>query len=114
GFEKDELKLGAITKSKIENPQFGHYVLAQGKHLYVAESEAPLQRQRNAKSVKDDISPAQRQAFGSADLLVHINPRAMGEDGKGLSKMAEAELGKVDDPSEKKSVDQFIKALDSV
>jgi hypothetical protein len=112
GFAKGELKLGTITKAKNPN-DFAQYVLARGKHLYIATFNGPLERAQRAKSVIEDLSTAQRRAFGSADLLVHVNPKALQGDSNDFVRMIEVEFNKVSDPQEKQSVQQFVQALAS-
>jgi hypothetical protein len=112
GFAKGELKPDRIARTK--DRQFIKFVMARGKHLYLAADEAPLERLRKAKALPDELSARQRQDFGAADFLIHINPKAIGEDWSGMVKEAEAELTKVNDPEEKKSIGQFVRALESL
>jgi hypothetical protein len=114
GFDKGELKPGVVTKVKNQNQPFGHSVLARGKHLHMAGADAPLQRLLKGKAVVDELSVGQLRTFGSADLLIHVNPKALGQGWNELVKMVEAELGKVDEPQEREIIEQFVKTLESL
>ena len=114
GFANGELKPDTITKVKVGNPQFANFVMARGKHIYLAPTEAPLERARQVKSVVGELSAGQRQTFQAADFLVHINPKALGQDGTEFAKELADEFGKAADPQEKQSMAQFVKALESL
>ena len=114
GFAKGDLKLDQITKVKLANPPFGRYVLARGKHIYLAMKEAPLARLRKAPTVGADLSKERRRTFDATDVVVHLSTRAMDQDWLALIKTIETEFDKVDDPQEKKQVAGFLKALESL
>ncbi len=113
GFQPGQLKLDVVTKAN-KPPQFGQFVLAREKTLYLANTEASLERLRKAKSLAGELTPEQRQAFGKADVVFHVKPENLGPDWSGIAKIVAEELGRVDDPKEKESIGQFVKALDHV
>ena len=113
GFKPGQLKPDTVTE--IKGPrQFGQFVLARGKTLYLAMTEKPLDRLRKAKPLSGELSPDQRQSFGKADVIVHVKPDALGGFWNGLLKMIEEEMEKGNDPKEKESLGQLMKALDNV
>jgi hypothetical protein len=114
GFKKGELKRDTIAKAKNQNKDAPQFVLARGKHVYLAATEAPLERLRTAVGVSGALSAEQRRTFGSADLLVHVKPEAIGGEWAGLVEKLEAELGKALDPQEQQSIRQFVKTLESL
>jgi hypothetical protein len=111
GFEKGVLRPDTIAKVAGKNQPFGHFVLARDNHLYLANTEAPLQRVRNAKAVTGELSATQRQVFGSADFVIYAKPEALGGEWAGFVKMIEAEFAQVEDPQEKQSIAQFTNSL---
>lgn len=112
GFAKGALKRGAITKTQVPNDV--KFILAQGKHVFLAPTSAPLERLRGVKSVAGELSVEQRKAFGGADVLLHVNPKALGADWTELRRALAEEFGKTADPQEKESLSQFVKTLESM
>ena len=114
GFAKEELKRNALAKVKVANSNFAQFVLAQGNHLFLAATAAPLERLRNVQSLKSALSAEQRRTFADKDVLLHINPKALGVETTELANALAEELGKTADPQEKESGAQLMKALASL
>ncbi len=114
GFTKGELKRETIAKIKIANSNFAQFVFAKGTHLFLAATAAPLERLRGVPSLKTELSAEQRGTFADKDVLVHINPKALGVETTELAKALAEELGKTADPQEKESGAQLVKTLQSL
>ena len=114
GFSKGVLKPDAIAKVKIANSNFAQFMLARGKHIFLAAAYGALERVPKTKSLAGELTAEQRRTFGSADVLFHINPKAQADDWTAMTKALAEEFGKTADLQEKESMAQFVKSLESL
>lgn len=106
GFEKGQLKPGKMARGKGMN--FGSAFFARGKHLYVGNSEEAVARLLKSKPARDELSPAQVKALNESDLLIHVNPRAIGKEWEFFIDSLRNSFGKKAEPAEQRVVDQFL------
>ncbi len=114
GFKPGQLKPDTVTRIDGPNRPFGQYVYVRGKHLYIATSDSPLKRLSKAKLLTSALSPEQRQTFGKLGVLGYLKPEALGGEWRGIVKMIEEELAKGNDPSDRETVGQIVKTLNSL
>jgi len=121
GFKEGELKTDAVTRMKAykgvplgQNEVERLHVLARGGYVYLSMSEPLLRRVRAVPLLSGTLSPAQKQAFSAADVLVLVKPEVLGGETNELVNLANAEIGKLADPHEKETVKQFVQALAAV
>jgi hypothetical protein len=110
GLKKGELVPDKVTASK-GAAAFGKFLLARGKHLFIADKEGAFSAITKAKSVKSELAPAQQKSLAGADILVHLGTNAWADEWKNSLKDFKKQFGRREEPAEQKVVDQFVEAL---
>ena len=109
GFEKGQLKPKRMAKGKGQN--FGSFFYVRDKHLFLGDSESAVTRVIQGKPLNADLPPAQRESLNTADLLLHLGPKAMDQEWAHFLQMVRSKIGKRDESAEQKIVDQFVDSL---
>jgi hypothetical protein len=116
GVKKEELKPNKIAEGNIRNfPNQGKSFFAvRGKHLYLAPSAKAIKRILAARVIAAELTVAQKNSLGAADLLIHLGPKAFGNGWKQFLEDTEKALGKSEDPEGQKVLKQFMASLEVV
>lgn len=112
GFEKGKLKPGKLETGKGLN--FGQFFLARGKHLYIGNTTGAINRIVNSKAERAELAKGQKKTVNESDLVIHVNPRAMGKEWDSFVDMLRHNFGKLEDAAEQQAIDQFLDALHDV
>jgi hypothetical protein len=113
GFGKAELPDGKVTRLMKRVGNSIEFVAMRDKHIYLAASEAVLEQALKGRPVAGQVTKAQRESFGTADLLIYVNPRPLKKDWLEFRKDTEDRLAKLaEEPEDKKVVQQLVRSLD--
>ncbi|HMF18771.1 MAG TPA: hypothetical protein VKE98_16305, partial [Gemmataceae bacterium] len=112
GFARGELKPNQVMTIKERNDLFGKVVYVRGKHLFLGMTERSLNRVAKGKSVSAALTLGQRKSLASADLLIHLGPKAMGREWENILRGFKSRVGSPDDPAERKVVDDLFASLE--
>lgn len=112
GFENGQLKAGKMEEGKGTN--FGKFFFARGKHLYIGNTREAIARVLDGKAGRKELSAAQKKSVNDSDVVIHVNPRAMGKEWGSFIDNLRSQFGKLDDNAEQQVIDHFLDALTDV
>jgi hypothetical protein len=90
---------------------FGTFVHAGPKHLYLGNDRRTLERVHHAKPIAAALAPRERAAFDGSDLVIHLGTSAWRDVSNSMLKAQEAEMVKEADAEEAKAARTLIAAL---
>ncbi|MCI0378051.1 MAG: hypothetical protein L0215_10615 [Gemmataceae bacterium] len=113
GLKEADLQEGKILALPRDR-MIGKAALVQGKHLLLAEREAPLRRALASKPLSAEFAKTDRATWNGADVLIHFDPRPFGATWAVALDAAVMHFHKAGDPQEQKLLDQLSRSLGQV
>jgi hypothetical protein len=112
GFGKGEMIDGKVVAVKQAPQDFIKFAALRGGHILFGNRDVILQRALQGRPLVGRLSANQRETFGTADLLVHFNPKPLKNEWGSFRKDLQQELDRWPDPQDQKTAQQFGQALD--